>query len=145
MSTGVNKCTFIGNIAKDPEVRFSQKGTAILSINLACGRRVKKGEEWVDETDWIPCVFFGKQAEFVGKYAFKGRQVYVDGRFTTRKYEDKQGVTRYVSEIVVDKVELLGKNERSNGQSNGSRHDSGSHETAGDSYVVDAPDDSIPF
>ena len=107
MAKGVNSVTVLGNLGQDPEVRYSQSGNAVCKLSVAVGERHKKGDEWVDHTEWIRVVCFGKTAENAGQYLSKGRQVYVTGRMSTSKYE-KDGVTHYGTEVVAREVIFLG-------------------------------------
>lgn len=108
MAAGLNKVMIIGNLGKDPEVRYWQSGSAVCKLTVAVGERVKKGEAWEDHTEWVTVTAFGKTAELCGEYLAKGRQVYVEGKMRTRKYE-KDGVTKYSTEVVADVVQFLGK------------------------------------
>lgn len=108
MAAGVNKVIVIGNLGKDPEVRYGQSGSAVCKMTVAVGERVKRGEAWEDHTEWVTVTAFGKTAELCGEYLAKGRQVYVEGKMRTRKYE-KDGVTKYSTEVVADTVQFLGK------------------------------------
>ncbi len=107
MATGVNKVILVGNLGKDPEVRYTQTGTAVSNIRLAVGERRKDGEQWVEHTEWCNVVCFGKTAENVGQYLAKGRQVYVEGRLQTRKYQDREGNDRWSTEVVANQILFL--------------------------------------
>jgi single-strand DNA-binding protein len=107
---GINKVILIGNLGRDPELRYTQGGTAVATLNLATTRSYTKqgSNERVEETEWHRVTVWGKTAEFCNQYLSKGRQVYVEGRLQTRKYEDKDGVTRYSTEVVAETVQFLG-------------------------------------
>ena len=96
----VNKVLLLGNLGAAPELRSTSGGTPVASMSVATSRRVKKGEEWVDETEWHRVTIWGKDAEFVARYGTKGQTVHVEGRLQTRKYTDKDGVERYATEVV---------------------------------------------
>jgi len=105
----VNKAIIIGNLGRDPEVRFTPSGRAIAKFSVATTER------WTDQqgqrqerTEWHNIVVWGKQAETCGQYLAKGRQVYVEGRITNRSYDDKDGNKRYITEIVARDVRFLG-------------------------------------
>ena len=105
----MNQVTIIGNLGADPEVRFTQGGTAVANL------RVATNERWTDaqgqkqeQTEWHRVSVFGKQAEACGEFLTKGRQVAVSGRLQTREYDDKEGVKRWSTEIVAHHVEFLG-------------------------------------
>lgn len=108
MATGLNRVSLIGNLAKDPEVRFSQSGTAVGNLRLGVSERRKEGEEYKDHTEWVSVICFGKTAENASKYLQKGRQVFVEGKLQTRQWEDKTGQTRYTTEVVAGQILFLG-------------------------------------
>jgi single-strand DNA-binding protein len=107
---GINKVILIGNLGRDPELKFTHGGTAVCNLNLATTRSYfnKSTNEKVEETEWHRVVVWGKDGENANKYLTKGRQVYIEGRLQTRKYEDKDGVTRYSTDIVAETVQYLG-------------------------------------
>lgn len=111
MSNDLNSCSFIGRLGKDPEVKYMPSGDAVANVSLAVGWKTKEKEG----TEWVPVVFFGKLAEIVAKYLTKGSQVYVSGHFRTRKWTDKDGNDRYTSEIVADRMQMLGSKPRDDG------------------------------
>ncbi|TAN85660.1 MAG: single-stranded DNA-binding protein [Gallionella sp.] len=105
----VNKAILIGNLGKDPEVRYMPSGEAIANITLATTDTWKdKSGEKQEKTEWHRVSFFGRQAEVVGEYLKKGSQIYVEGRIQTRKWQDKDGQDRYTTEIVADRMQMLG-------------------------------------
>ena len=108
MATGVNKVIIIGNLGRDPEVRYSQAGMAICKLSVAVTERVKDGDAWKDATEWFRVTLFGKTAENAGQYLNKGRQVYVEGRLKTEKYTDKDGVEKTSTEVVANVCNFLG-------------------------------------
>jgi single-strand DNA-binding protein len=138
----LNKVMLIGNLGKDPEVRFTASGQAVTSFSLATGEKFKDktSGEWVERTEWHKVTLWGKLAELAGEYLSKGKTVYIEGRLQTRKY-DKDGVTHYSTEIVGDKMEFLSaKGERSGGDA------PSSPKTGGSSYEEPPfQDDDIPF
>lgn len=115
----MNKCHIIGRMTKDPEVRYTQGGTAVATFTLAVDRRVAKDKP--KEADFIPCVVWGKMADGVVKnYCYKGKQIAVEGRIQVRSYDAKDGSKRYVTEVIVSELELLGsKNEGVDRSGNG--------------------------
>jgi single-strand DNA-binding protein len=105
----VNKAILIGNLGKDPEVRFTSTGRAVARFPIATS------EVWTDaegnrqeRTEWHNIIVWGKQGETCGQYLAKGRQVFVEGSIRTRNYDDKSGIKRYVTEIVAQRVRFLG-------------------------------------
>ena len=109
----VNKVILIGNLGRDPEVRYTPNGNAICTINIATSRvwKNKESGEKQEETDWHRVVFFDRQAEIAGEYLKKGRPVYVEGRLRTRKWQDKEGKDVYTTEVVAEIMQLLGGRE----------------------------------
>jgi len=108
MAAGVNKVIIVGNLGRDPEVRYSQAGMAICNFSVAVTERVKDGDAWKDATEWFRVVTFGKTAENAGQYLQKGRQVYVEGRLRTSKYKDKEGVEKTSVEVIANQLTFLG-------------------------------------
>jgi len=117
MARGVNKAILIGNLGKDPEVRYTQSGTAVGNFTLATTERRKQGEEWVDHTEWHNIVAWGRQAELCSQYLQKGSTVYIEGRIQTRKWQDKDGNNRYSTEIVVNDIQFLNRTKGQTGDS----------------------------
>ena len=109
----INKVILIGNLGKDPEVRYTPNGAASCNITLATTRSWKNKDsgDKVEETEWHRVVFYDRLAEIAGEYLKKGRPVYVEGRLKTRKWQDKEGVDKYTTEIVADNMQLLGGRE----------------------------------
>jgi len=105
----VNKVILVGNLGKDPELRYTQTGSAVANFSLATS------EQWNDRdgkrqerTEWHNIVVWGKQAEHCGQYLSKGRQVFIEGSIRTRSYDDKSGNKRYITEIVAQRIQFLG-------------------------------------
>lgn len=115
MASGVNKVTLIGNLGKDPEIRYTPQGTAVANFSIATS------EQWTDKnsgekkqrTEWHRVVFWGNQAEIIGQYLTKGRQVFIEGKLQTRKWTDNNNVDRYTTEVIGKEFLMLGT--RSNG------------------------------
>ena len=109
----VNKVILIGNAGRDPEVRYAASGSAVCNLTLATSRQWKNKEtgEKQEETEWHRVVFYDRLAEVVGEYVKKGKPVYVEGRLKTRKWQDKDGVDKYTTEVVADSMQLLGGRE----------------------------------
>ena len=110
MARGVNKAIIVGNLGRDPEVRYSASGAAIANVNIATTEswKDKQTGETVDKTEWHRVVFFGRLAEIVNEYLKKGSQVYIEGRLQTRKWQDQSGQDRYTTEIVASDMQMLG-------------------------------------
>ena len=103
---GINLVVASGRLGKDPEVRYTQGGTAVGSFSLAVSERVKSGDEWKEHTEWMNIVAFGKTAENISQYLSKGDGAIITGRLRSSSYEDKNGEKRYKTEIIADKVEF---------------------------------------
>ena len=114
----VNKVILIGNLGADPETRYLPSGDAVTNIRIATTENWKdKSGEKQEHTEWHRIAFFGKLAEIAGEYLKKGSPVYVEGRIRTRKWQDKEGQDKYSTEIVADRMQLLGS--RGGGSSSG--------------------------
>ena len=106
----VNKVILIGNLGRDPEVHTDSSGSIVTQLSVATSRRVKQQDgSYGDEVEWHRVVCFGKTAEIASDYLSKGRQIYVEGRLRTRKYADKQGVERWVTEVICEQLKMLGR------------------------------------
>lgn len=120
----VNKVIILGNLGRDPETRYTADGgTAISNVTVATSRRYKDGQgNLQEETEWHRVIFFGRQAEIAQTYLKKGNPVYIEGRLRTRRYNDKEGIERFQTEIICETLQLLGsRNQNSSGHS----HDDG--------------------
>lgn len=110
MARGVNKATILGNCGKDPDTRYTPNGNAVTNISVATS------EQWTDKqtgqkqerTEWHHIVFFNRLAEVAGEYLRKGSKVYIEGKLQTRKWQDKNGVDHYSTEIVANELQMLG-------------------------------------
>jgi single-strand DNA-binding protein len=106
----LNRVTLIGNIGKDPELRYTTSGQAVASFSLATTDKFKsKNGQYEERTEWHSIVIFGKQAELLAEYTHKGSALLVEGRLQTRKWQDKDGKDRYSTEIVSDHFQMLDK------------------------------------
>lgn len=105
----INKVILIGNLGKDPEVRYTPSGTAVCNVSIATTRSWKNKDtgDKQEETEWSRVTFYDRLAEIAGQYLKKGRSVYVEGRLKTRKYE-KDGIDHYVTEIIAEQMQMLG-------------------------------------
>lgn len=105
----VNKVILVGNLGKDPETRYMPNGEAVTNITLATTDSWKdKNGEKQEKTEWHRVTFYRKLAEIAGEYLKKGRQVYIEGRLETRKWQDKDGKDRYTTEIIANEMQMLG-------------------------------------
>jgi single-strand DNA-binding protein len=109
MARGLNKVTLIGNLGKDPELKYTNSGVAVATFSLATSDSWKDQEGNMQErTEWHNIVAWRKLAEICGQYLKKGSQVYIEGKIQTRNYLDKEGVKKYITEIVADQLLMLG-------------------------------------
>ena len=111
MAGSVNKVILIGNLGKDPEVRHLENGTAVASFSIATSEsyKDKNSGERITNTDWHNIVIWRGLAEVAEKYLHKGDKVYIEGKLKTRTWQDKEGATRYTTEVVADNMTMLGK------------------------------------
>ncbi len=140
----VNKAIIIGNLGRDPDVRYTQSGRAMARFTVATT------ETWTDRdngrqerTDWHSIVVWGKQAETCGQYLSKGRQVYIEGSIRPRSYEDKDGNTRYTTDIEARRVQFLGGGGSARSGQSFDDEPSGGFDDMGAGSVP--PDDDVPF
>lgn len=144
----MNKIMLIGRLTKDPELRYTQGGTAVASFTLAVDRRFsnQNGER---ETDFINCVAWNKSAEFVANYFHKGKQMALEGRLQVRSYDGNDGQRRWVTEVVAEQVEFVGsKSDNAGGNNrqdyqNNNNASAGSNLGLGEEIVFD--DNDLPF
>jgi single-strand DNA-binding protein len=144
----VNKVILVGNLGKDPEVRFTPSGRAVAKFSIATT------ESWMDQesgrqerTEWHNIVVWGKQAESCGQYLAKGRQVFVEGAIRSRSYDDKEGNKRYITEIIAQRVQFLGSGGGGRGASaegggGGGAAAGGNFDEFGGGQI---PEDDVPF
>lgn len=128
----VNKVIIVGNLGRDPEVRYTPNGSAVCNVTVATSRARKNKEsgEKTEDTEWHRIVFFDKLAEIAGEYLKKGRSVYVEGRLQTRKWTDKDGVEKFTTEIVATEMQMLGSREGMGGGSSDDGGNGGGYERA---------------
>ncbi len=141
----LNKVMLIGNLGKDPEVRYTAGGTAVASFSVATSERFKnKNGEWEEKTEWHNVTLWARLAEIAGEYLSKGKTVYIEGRLQTRKWQDRDGKDRYTTEIVGEKMQMLSGKGEGNG---GARQGGGRPASQEPVYEEPAfnPDDDIPF
>ena len=143
-----NKALLMGNLTRDPEVRFTPKGTAVAELSLAVNRRVKDGDNWKEETTFVDVTVWGSTAENCGKYLTKGRGVFVEGRLELDTWEDKQsGQKRSKLKVVGESVTFLPGREGKGDQPARKPQSQASHPASRDEPGFDDDDDNsdIPF
>ncbi len=155
---GVNKAILVGNLGRDPELRHTQNGQAVVNFTLATSENwTDKNGERVERTEWHRIVVWGKTGEMCAQYLSKGRTVYVEGRIQTREWEDKDGNKRYTTEINAQTVNFIGPRTRSGesgaddnaaspsgGEQSGSGQSGGGQSGSGQSANSGAPADAGP-
>jgi single-strand DNA-binding protein len=149
----VNKVIIVGNLGRDPEVRYMPSGDAVTNIAVATTERYKDKQsgEQKEITEWHRIVFFNRLAEVAGEYLKKGSSVYVEGRLTTRKWTDKDGIERYTTEIKADSMQMLGGRSSAGGGSEPYDAPAASRPASTPAASKPAPatmddlDDDIPF
>jgi single-strand DNA-binding protein len=154
---GKNLVILIGNLGKDPDVRYTQGGLAVAKFSLATNEKRKKGDQWVDDVQWHRVTFFGKQAEVCGEYLTKGKQIYLEGRIQYGNYE-KDGQTVYTTDIIGQTLIMLGGGNGTSGGGTRRQRESGGdyedpYEAPGQGRggvgpaptVYDGMEDDIPF
>ncbi len=151
MARGVNKVILIGNLGKDPDIRYTPSGAAVANITLATSEswKDKQTGENVERTEWHRIVFFQRLAEIAGEYLRKGAKVYIEGRLQTRKWQDNTtGQDRYTTEIIADNMQMLDSKGSSSHASESSSYEkpaAASGTTAESAPALDNFDDDIPF
>lgn len=154
---GLNKAILIGNLGRDPEIRYTPGGLAVANFSIATTENWTKDGQKESRTEWHRIVAFGRLAEICGEYLAKGRQVYIEGKIQTRDWEDKDGNKRSTTEIVANQMQMLGSRENTYSEkpsSSSAPSQSGEMTRAGDSrrtkdtpepQYPDMQDDDIPF
>jgi single-strand DNA-binding protein len=148
MARSVNKAIIVGNLGQDPERRVTQAGTPVATISVATNEQWtdKRGEKQ-ERTEWHRCVLWDKLADVAAKYLTKGDRVYVEGKIQTRKWDDKEGVTRYSTEIVVRDLVMLGGQAEGGGRRPSGRAESLPEEEFAEfsNEALSGPEDDLPF
>ena len=150
MARGVNKVILIGNLGQDPELRYTGSGTAVCNMRLATNESYKDSNgEMVDKTEWHSVVAWARLAEICNEYLKKGSQVYFEGSLQTRSWDDRDGNTRYTTEIKAREMLILSDRDfnpgGSGGPSNGFKKEKKAEPAGGDDDFSFGPDDDLPF
>lgn len=141
----MNKVILMGRLVRDPEVRYSQgtESTTIARYTLAVDRKVRTNNQ--DSVDFIPCVAFGRAADFAEKYLHKGTKIVITGRIQTGSYTNKDGVRVYTTDVVVEDQEFA-ESKATNGSSQGTSGSSNGYRTGANDFIdMDSIDEEIPF
>lgn len=148
MARGVNKVILIGNLGKDPEMRYTPSGLAIANLTLATSEswKDKQSGEMQERTEWHRVVMYQRTAEIAGEYLRKGSKVYIEGRLQTRKWQDKTtGQDRYTTEIIADSMQMLDSKGGSANESSAYEKPSTASAAPQSAPALDNFDDDIPF
>jgi single-strand DNA-binding protein len=153
MAKSVNKVILLGNVGKDPEVKFLPSGSAVANLTIATSERFKdKGGEWQDRTEWHNLVAYQRTAEIIRDYVKKGSKLYIEGRIQTRSWDDKNsGEKKYRTEIIIGELVLLSGRGEGEGGGSYSRTSTSTYDQRGASPADDLvssteiTDDDIPF
>ena len=141
----VNKWIGIGNLTKDPELRYSAAGTAVCNFSIACNERFKDRDgNKQEKVEYVNLVAWRQLAEIAGKYLTKGKQVYIEGKLQTRKWQDGDGNDRYSTEVVADQMQMLGRAGEGQGQQQ-ERPAQSQQASKHPEQPSFNPDDDIPF
>lgn len=142
----INKVILVGNLGKDPEIRYTPSGMAVANFNVATTERWKDktSGEMQERTEWHRIVAWGRLGEICGEYLAKGRQVYIEGKLQTRQWE-KDGVTRYSTEVVAAEMKMLGAKSQGDGYQASTQSQSKAPEYSGPPLPGTQDDDDIPF
>lgn len=144
---GFVKVILIGNLGKDPEVRFTAGGVAVVNVSVACTEKIKgKDGKWANHTEWVKLVAWGKTAENIGQYLSKGSQIYAEGRYQTREWTNKEGVKQNNVEVHSFDVKFLGGGQKKDGAAKPAPQQAAAPAASANSD--DPPpftDDDIPF
>ncbi len=147
MAGSVNKVILIGNLGKDPEVRYLEGGTAVANFPLATSETYKnRNGEMTTSTEWHNIVVWRRLAEITEKYLKKGNKVYIEGKLRTRSWQDQDGNTRYTTEIVADNLTMLGgKADGEQNPSNTKQQGDSSVQEPNSDFIANDDDDDLPF
>lgn len=145
MSNSLNQCQFIGNLGRDPETRYLPSGESVCNFSIGVGWKTKDKEG----TEWVNVTAFSKLAEICGQYLKKGSHVFIQGRMQTRKWQDKEGNDRYTTEIIADKMQMLGGRPESAPETRTERaaptRTAAPRQAPAPAYATDDLDSDIPF
>jgi single-strand DNA-binding protein len=150
MARGINKVILVGNLGKDPEVRYMPNGNAVANITIATSEswKDKTTGENQEKTEWHRVVLFRRLGEIAGEYLKKGSQVYIEGKLQTRKWQDNNGQDRYTTEIIANEMQMLGGRGGGGSSSASFANEDSSANTARSTAMAEGPndfDDDIPF
>ena len=142
----INKCIFIGNLTRDPELKYLPSGEAVANCSIACNERWKSKDGTPQEkVEFINLTFYRRLAEIAGEYLKKGTLIYVEGKLSTRKWQDKEGNDRYTTEIIVNDMKMLGGKQEGQSAPSSAQSKSASNVTPMRKGSFDDLGDNIPF
>lgn len=146
MSKDLNQCNFIGRLGQSPEIKNMPSGDAVANFSIACGDDYKdKQGQKVEQTNWVRCVAFGRQAEVIGEYLTKGSKVFISGKQVTRKWQNKEGQDVYTTEINLTNMQMLDSKGDNQGQQQGGYGGQQQAPAQQAPMPADDFDDDIPF
>jgi len=147
----VNKCIFIGNVGNDPDVHIFESGNKSIQFSIACNEKYtnKQGEK-VENTEWINLVAYGNVADIIDKYVKKGDPLYIEGKLRTRSYDAKDGTKRYITEVIISRIELISSKIENHvppiPENNYNQHSNRNNEVKPKTYQVPpGEEDDLPF
>jgi single-strand DNA-binding protein len=146
-SRGINKVILVGNLGKDPEVRYMPNGNAVANITLATSEtwKDKQSGEQKEQTEWHRVVFYQRLAEIAGEYLKKGSKVYIEGKLRTRKWQDKDGQDKYMTEIIADEMQMLDSRGGAGSSNDSPKAEKSSSNPSSEPAGMDDFNDDIPF
>ena len=146
-SRGINKVILVGNLGKDPEVRYMPNGGAVANITLATSEswKDKQSGEQKEQTEWHRVVFYQRLAEIAGEYLKKGSKVYIEGKLRTRKWQDKDGQDKYMTEIIADEMQMLDSRGGAGSSNDSPKSEKSSSSQHSEPAGMDDFNDDIPF
>lgn len=150
MARGINKVIIVGNLGTDPEVRHTPSGSAVANVSVATSSawKDKQTGEQQERTEWHRIIFFNRLAEIAGEYLKKGSKVFIEGSLKTRKWQDKNGIDRYTTEIIANEMQMLDSRGQSNGMSSDTSYSKPAQSSNTENFsqpTADIMDDDIPF
>ena len=142
----INKCIFIGNMTRDPEIKYMSNGEAVANASIACNEKWKSKDGTSQEkVEFINLVFYRRLAEIARDYLHKGSLIYAEGKLSTRKWQDKEGKDRYITEIIVSDMQMLGGKQEGQSAPTAAQSKPASNVTPMRKSNNDGFDDDIPF
>lgn len=142
--SSVNRVIVLGRLGNDPDIRYGASGSAVAIISIATSEKWKDKQsgQMQERTEWIKATAFGRTAEVIGQYLTKGSMIYIEGRLQTDKYTDKNGIERYSTGVIIDKMQMIPTGQQQGNQQQNRPQNSGINQQNND---FDSFDDDVPF